>query len=327
MKQSINLPLDCAYRDMWGGWQRMADRLAECNLDGVEGIWAGEDIPSDFPSDMLVGYHLTFFPDWLDFYRDDKRALAEKCGSAETAYRFWGGRGAEHLLKLYREDMERAKALGAAYVVFHISDTSNEESFTYKWRHTNQEVLDASLEIVNELLPNDDDYDFWFLMENQWWPGFTFANPKETAYLLERVSYTKRGIMLDTGHLLNCEHSLQTQADGAAYIHQKLDEHGELARAIRGLHLHYSLSGDYVRAHTGWLPAGYPVDDPWGQSELSYRQVQSIDMHRPWTDTAVADVVERIAPQFVTHELNAWRPVEKLAAVRLQQIAMSGGTK
>lgn len=324
MKQSINLPLDTAYRDMWGGWRNMADRLAECGLDGVEGIWAGEDIPADFPPELLVGYHLTFFPDWLDFYRDDTKALAEKYGTAETAYRYFGGRGAEHLLRLYREDLERARRLGAAYVVFHVSDTSNEESFTYKWRHSDREVLDATLEIVNELLPDDSAYNFRFLMENQWWPGFTFTKPLDTAYLLERVNYSKRGIMLDTGHLLNCEHSLQTQADGVAFIQQMLDEHGELAQAICGLHLHYSLSGDYVRAHTGWLPAGYPKDDPWAQSELSYRQVQSIDMHKPWTDSAVAEVVERIAPQFITHELSAWRPEEKLAAVRLQQAALLG---
>lgn len=322
MKQSINLPLDAAYRDMWGGWQNLREALGEFNLDGVEGIWAGVDIPQDFPRDLLVGYHLTFYPDWLDFYRDDKRALAEKYGSVETAYRYFGGQGADFLLQVYRDDIKRAERLGAAYIVFHVSDTSNEESFTYRWRHSDREVLDASIEIINEIL--GDEHEFLFLMENQWWPGFKFTDPHDTAYLLERVNYEKRGIMLDTGHLMSCNTALQTQSEGAEYIHRMLDRHGELTKAICGLHLHYSLSGSYVRAHTGYLPAGYPQNDPWGQSELSFRQVQMIDAHTPWTDPAVAEVVERIAPQFVTHELKSYMPAQKLAEVRLQQLAMMG---
>lgn len=324
MKQSINLPLLAACRDMWGGWANMAKRLADVGLDGVEGIWAGEDIPADFPRAMLVGYHLTFFPDWLDFYRDDRAKLAEKFGTAETAYRYFGGRGAEHLLKLYRDDLQRAKALGAAYVVFHVSDTSNEESFTYKWRHNDREVLDASLAIINELLKDDTAYDFYFLVENQWWPGFTFAEPAQTAYLLERINYAKHGIMLDTGHLMNTNLELHNQAEAAAYIHKMLAAHGELAKQIRGLHLHQSISGDYVKKCTGSLPAGYPVDDPWAQSELSYRQVQQIDQHAPWTDSAVRGVIERIAPDYITHELSSYLPEQKLADVRCQRRAMCG---
>ena len=56
----------------------------------MEGIWSGEDIPADFPKDLLTGYHLTFFPDWLDFYRDDRDALTRKFGSPEAAYGFYG---------------------------------------------------------------------------------------------------------------------------------------------------------------------------------------------------------------------------------------------
>lgn len=324
MKQSINLPLSAEQRAAYGGWDGLAGSLAELGLDGVEGIWVGEDIPADFPPSLLVGYHLTFFPDWLDFYRDDQARLAHKFGSAAEAYRFYGGRGAERLLSLYRADLARAAALSAAYVVFHVSDTSNEESYTYRWLHTNREVLDASLEIINELLPANAPYQFRFLMENQWWPGFTFTEPRETAYLLERVNYPKTGIMLDTGHLLNTNIDLKTQAEGAAYIHKMLDDHGELSRQIYGLHLHQSISGDYVRTHTGQLPADYPADDGNAQCAYTYPHVQRIDTHSPWTDGAVRGVIERIAPQFITHELSASQPAQKFADVRCQQRAMAG---
>ena len=34
--------------------------------------------------------------------------------------------------------------MGARYVVFHVSDVSVEEGFTYHWRHTHEEVIDAA---------------------------------------------------------------------------------------------------------------------------------------------------------------------------------------
>ena len=43
--------------------------------------------------------------------------------------------------------------LGAEYVVFHVSDVSMEECFTYRFSHTNNQVIDAALELINELLP------------------------------------------------------------------------------------------------------------------------------------------------------------------------------
>ena len=95
---------------------------------------------------------------------------------------------------------------------------------------------------------------FEFLMENQWWPGFTMTDPDQTAYLLDAVRYPRKGIMLDTGHLLNTNPDLHSEGEGVAYIHSILDAHGDLCRYIRGFHFNLSLSGDYVHAHTGMLP-------------------------------------------------------------------------
>ena len=66
MRQSMNLPLCEQARDEYGGWDGLRRACAALGLDGVEGIWGGGDIPADFPKDLLVGFHLTFFPAWLD---------------------------------------------------------------------------------------------------------------------------------------------------------------------------------------------------------------------------------------------------------------------
>lgn len=87
--------------------------------------------------------------------------------------------------------------LGAHYVVFHVSDVSLEEGYTYRWLHTNQEVIDAAVEVVNLIL-GEERWPFEFLVENQWWPGFTFTEPEETARLLEGIRFAGKGILLDT---------------------------------------------------------------------------------------------------------------------------------
>ena len=132
MYQSMNLPLWQGAAEEYGGWESLAADCAELGLAGVEGIWAGEDIPAGFPLSLLAGYHLTFYADWLDFYREDKAALLRKFGSMAAVERHYGGRDPDALLKFYRADLERARALGASYVVFHVTDVSIEEGYTYR---------------------------------------------------------------------------------------------------------------------------------------------------------------------------------------------------
>lgn len=89
-------------------------------------------------------------------------------------------------------------ALDAAYVVFHVTDVSVEENYTYRWLHTNEEIIDAAAELINLLL-GDAEWPFAFLVENQWWPGFTLTEPENTSCLLEGIRYPRKGILLDTG--------------------------------------------------------------------------------------------------------------------------------
>ncbi len=315
MYQSFNLPLCREARAEYGGWEGLRDDCAALGLQGVEGIWGGADIPSDFPPDLLVGYHLTFYPDWLDIYREDWTALLWKFGSRDAVRRFYGGEGPEVLLRLYRADLERAAALGARYVVFHVTDVSIEEGYTYRWLHSNREVIDAAAELAGRLLAGRE-WPFAFLVENQWWPGFTFTEPEETARLLEAVRYPRTGILLDTGHLMNANPALATEAEGLRFIGEMLDRHGPLCRRIQGVHLHQSLSGAYVRAHTGFLP---PLPADYGaRYGVSYGHIQRIDRHEPWTHPAVAGLVARIAPQYLTHELAASGRAARRRAVQTQ---------
>ena len=276
MYELIPLPLSAGILDQYGGAEGLGRELAALGCQGVEAIWAGEPVPEEFPAELAVGWHLTFFTDWLDLYREDRAMLAEKYGCLEEARRFYGGLGADYVLEAYRADLERARAMGAKYVVFHVSDVSIEEGYTYRWRHTAEEVIDAAAEVVNALFQGAAEGPD-LLLENLWWPGLTMTDPALTGRLLDRVDYPKKGLMLDTGHLMNANQSLTTQKDGVDYIHRMLDAHGSLCRYIRGLHFHQSLSGAYVRDHTGAVPPGLPT----GQRGAVRRQLPPHPEDRP----------------------------------------------
>ena len=326
MTESVNLPLSAAAAEEYGGWSGLRAELARLGLQGVEGIWPGEPIPEDFPRELLTGYHLTFFADWLDFYRADSRALLEKFGSMDTVRSFYGGEpGPESLLKLYRDDLARARALGARYVVFHVSDVSVEETFTYRWLHGDDAVLDASAEIINLLtaeLPQDDP--MLFLVENQWWPGFTFREPQKTERLLDAIDWPGKGIMLDTGHLMNTDPSIRSQKEGLRLLERCIREHGALSRCVRGLHLHQSVSGAYVRRNCGALPPEFPAPY-WDRFAMGYRHVQQLDRHRPWTEPGIAAWLDAVGPEFVTHELAVAGPAERRRAVQRQRNTIRKG--
>ena len=143
---------------------------------------------------------------------------------------------------------------------------------------------------------------------------------KSRARLLDAVVYGNKGIMLDTGHLMNANPALTSQAQGAAWIGEMLDAHGPLCRYIRGVHLHQSLSGPYVRAQTGTLPA--LPKDYLERFSISYGHILRIDTHSPWTDPSVRALVERIGPEFLVHELSAPNRAARARALALQTRAL-----
>ena len=94
-------------------------------------------------------------------------------------------------------------------MAFPVSDVSVEEGYTYRWLHGDREVIDAAVEAANAILEGCEEGPA-FLVENQWRSGFTFTDPDFTARLLEGIRYPDKGILLDTGHLMNANLDLET---------------------------------------------------------------------------------------------------------------------
>lgn len=268
-------------------------------FDGVELMYFGEDTRNIIPKDKIIGLHMHFFPFWLDFWNGNEKALLKEFDTRETWEQYYGGTTREAMVRRFQKDLEHAHRYGAEYVVFHVSDASIEESFTWNYHHTEEEVVDATAELVNEIF-KEEDGSILLLLENLWQPGLKFTNPQITKRLLEQVKYPNKGIMLDTGHLLHTNTGLKTQEEGITYINQMLDAHGDLCRFIRGVHLNQSLTGDYCEKTR--------MNPPAMESTYAGRYVQmfyhafAVDKHEPFTCKGVKELIQRISPEYVNFE-------------------------
>ena len=270
-------------------------------MDGMELMLCGAgEIPELFPPEDIMGLHLRYYHCWFDFWNADTQALDREFLDPMSWEQFYGGTTREAFLAGWRQELEIARKAGVRYVVFHIAECTLEESLTYRFRHTDEEICAAACEIINALLDGQD-YDFWFLVENLWWSGLTMTRPEITAMVMDGIHYEKKGIMLDTGHLLNTNPSLRTQEEGIEYIGQVLERNGSLCRYIKGIHLNQSLSGAYVErtlADPPRLTGNY-----WQRMGQIFPHIYSIDYHKPFTAPGVAALLRRIQPEFVTVEL------------------------
>ena len=240
-----------------------------------------------------------FFPFWMDFWKGNEERLFKEFDTTENWERYYGGSTKDAVVRRYKEDLKYAHLYGAEYVVFHVSEASIEESFTWNYHYSDEKVVDATAELLNEIFA-DEDGSIALLLENLWQPGLKFTRPEITERLLDQILYPNKGIMLDTGHLLHTNTSLKTQEEGIAYIHQMLDVHGELCKYIRGVHLNQSLTGDYCEETKKNPPKMEPTY--YGRYNQMFFHAFAVDKHEPFTGVGIKELIERIAPEYVTFE-------------------------
>lgn len=274
MKTMMNFTLSPDDTERFSSASDLRDFYEGFGCSGLELMPLDKGTQTLVTPDMVVGIHACCLGDWMD--TDRKMLLAH-----------------------YREDLDYARWMGAEYVVFHVTQVNGRESYTYQMEHTDEEVIDAASAFINELLDGQD-YSFYFLMENLWWPGLNFLNPEMTHRLLRQIHYEKKGFMLDTGHFLHTNRSLRTQEEALIYLHAMLDRHEDLLPYFKGIHLQQSLTGAYVDT---WL-ANPPAlsSDPAEQFTKVFEHIFSIDRHEPFTHPGVRKLVQRIHPLYVTYE-------------------------
>lgn len=295
MLELINFANYDTNRDMIGNSPAgLKSLLAELGVDGIEVLFCDPWDAAVLPAESIYGVHLNFWPTWLDFWRGDQQALARQFGNRENILACFGGTEPEQMLATLRKDFIQAKAAAAEYAVFHVSHNEVDEIYTWQFRADSLTVVDAAIEVVN-CLTRDIPPDLTILFENLWWPGMTLLEPHLVDRLLSRVNHPNVGIMLDTGHLMNTNQELRSEQQAIDYVLSVINNLGSLARSIRGVHLHQSLSGDYVRqSRCQTAPA---ID-----LAASMAHIMRIDQHRPFSVPQAKRILDAVRPDYLVHE-------------------------
>lgn len=308
--RSMNFSVYGGMLDRYKDSEDIRNAYTKGGLNGLEVILAGEPDQGKILPDMVNGVHLYFHIFWMDYWLGNYERLDEEFDSREQWVEYYGGMDREAYLDCLRHDLAYAEAVGAKYVVFHVSETTLRESYMYQYRYSDEEVIDTALEVINTLL-DEREYPFDFLVENLWWSGLNLKDPALTRKMVEGIHSEKKGIMLDTGHYMNTSSELKTPEDAVAYVHAMLDAHEAagvpITRWVKGVHLQMSLSGDYVRKQKeDWKkhPMDFQQYSFYELFGLAYEHACKIDLHQPFIGKGVKELMERINPIYITEEFD-----------------------
>lgn len=322
MLQLINLSCDPWSLEPFADSTALKRFYTQNGCDGIELILCGENFENKILPGMVTGLHLVFYPEWICLWNNDFTYLDREFGSRDMWQGFYALKNRDELLAYYRHELKVARSLGAKYVVYHMGDNALDEYFTLQPRYTPRQQLEASCAFLNALFA-DEDEGLDLLLENMWMGCMNLTDPVHTAYALEHIRYTRTGIMMDTGHLLCTNPKLQTLEEGCRYIHSILDRHGALAEKIRGIHLHGALSGAYQAC----LPLAPPPRDLdyLERYALANNHLRQIDRHLPLVADGLTDLIARISPEYLCHELYHGADIfEWQAALRSQVDSVAG---
>lgn len=295
---------------------------ADCRCDGAEVISCPIEA-DDMVGRAATGYHLMFYPNWIDFYNNNTAYLEKHFGGGATWLEYYGCRDALGFEQRLTDDLDRAERLHAEYAVFHCADISNEEVLQNYSLHSNKEVIRATATLLNKVLRNKS-YSFYILIENLFVTGMTLMEPGETELMLSLIDYDRKGVMLDAGHLmaaLRLRHNgyPNNEAQAAEAIESIISAHGRLKEHILGMHLHKC---SLTMPISDYLSPIEPDTDFYTRSSQSYARIMRLDAHAPLETDSMNRIIDAVEPRYIVHELSAASPEAKAKAVCAQLKAL-----
>lgn len=290
-------------------WQNAQKLLTQFGCQGFELYPVGQNYPyQTIPEALIQGLHLRFFVILDPIWCNDQKRLLEIFGSHENITQFYGGSTQSAIINYYRHQLELATMFDVPYVVFH--PVHYELAYVYNWNPPwdIKATMALSVDVINTVLEGSS-YKNWVLYENLWWPGnFRLDAPWEIDYLLSHTRHPKTGIVLDTGHILNKNHSLKTEKEGIGYLLNQVETLGERKAHIKAVHLTKSLSGSYVKQTLAQEFS--PELNFWEKLGQATQHVRQIDQHNAFEDQAILGLFDLIEPEHVVFEF-AYRSLEE----------------
>ena len=304
-------------------WEEIKAFVSKNKMDGIElGLTMDYDL-SLIPKEIITGVHLSFYPMWLDFWRQDQERLHEVFESEEAMYAYYKGRKPEDLVASYRKQYERAKSLEAKYMVFHVSHILPEDSFTYTFDYTDEEIMKATIELVNQAFPKEEDGPL-LLFENLWWPGLNYKDPKLTKWFIEQIEYPNKGYLVDVSHLILTNNQIGTEKEAYNYIKQTIEALGETRKWIKGVHLNKALPKRYMsRDHSHLLKKYQDTKDSKQKLAILKKHINTLDGHVPFDHPMAKKIIEILNPLYCVYETAPTSRYELAYFIKKQNEALS----
>lgn len=303
-------------------YNRIKVFLEDNKMDGLEVILYGDYDVDVMPDQMIYGHHLLYWPNWIDFWLGNSDVLMEQFEHEDNIEAYYGVKDRDGMIAYLRNEFELAKQMGVAYMVFHVSHVSFEEVFTFQHDYSDQDVLEISLELINEVFQGEGPL---LLFENLWWPGLTYLDKERTEWFLSQVSYDNKGLLLDVAHLMGTNSGINTVDDGIDYVHNVLDDLGDTCNWIKAIHLSKTIAGPYLREdHSERLKLYRDKEKFVDGFSTIYQHIQAIDGHQPFDDRRIMEVIDRLDPDYLVYEMSAKTVGELEGMIQEQQLYIDG---
>lgn len=305
------------------GPEQLSAFLQKHRLDGVELIQHNRFMPWDpqrIPAEQIKGLHMQFWPTWLDFWNGNSEEVLRQFSTREAYMEYYGGETRDALVEYYRKEIKIAQKIGVKYIVFHVSHVQVEHCFSYQFSYSDEDVVEAFIQMLNEVLMGVD-AEFDLLLENQWWPGLTLLDRQIAHRLLRGIRYPRTGFVLDIGHMMNTNPQLKSEEEAAEYILEVLHHLGDIASFIKGIHLNSSLSGEYVKKV---IKAGKSLEAGtfFERYDKACWHIAEIDQHKPFLHASIRQVIRQVSPSYLVYEFRADSLQDLERYIKLQNDAL-----
>jgi hypothetical protein len=290
-------------------WGRVQAFCEERGFAGLE-VFAPEAADRRIPAGLVRGLHLSYrITPWLKEWSSLR--------PGDQAMR-------EEMIDTYARELDLAESLGAEYAVCHAGYVEVRHALDDHFPYRDSEVIEAVAELTNLALQRSP-VRTAVLFENLWWPGLRLTEIEPVRALLGLTEHQNKGLVLDTGHLMNTTSGLTSEMEGVAYLSRTLASLNGVERKIRAVHLQKSLATGYDLAAVGDFRAAYAgAKSDEERESVVWKAISRRDEHQPFQEPAIADLVQRIAPEYLVYELVARSRPDWELAIDLQDRALSG---
>ena len=287
-----------------------------CPGDGVELLTDYEPVPEKFRGPVSV--HLPYAIDWFGIW-SGRREVSEDVPDDLVKYIYYG-KDRQQIIDNVRRSIEIASTECPAYGVLHACSANFDELYAHDYSDSDTEVVSAFADIVNQAVSEfpDGEPPFKLAFENLWWPGLRLTDSSGFHYLQDHLEFDNWGICLDTGHLLVALKGASNEAEAVEMLNRTVDGYPkEMIDRIIAMHLHVNTSKGYIASFRE--PEGFYDKGHMGRYSSAYPHVTSMDQHMPFTDRDIVELVDRLSPSFVNHEMGAVDAAERVSQYKIQR--------